>query len=895
MKILRNTTKISTITLILVLTISAISIALPITSAHDPAWEIPTWTYISVSPDPIGVGQRLLIAIISNTPPPTADGPYGDRWNFYMDVTKPDGNSETVGPLLADSTGNSYAIYNPDQVGTYTFVVTMEELTITGLPNNPYIEVQTAEASYGDIYLASTSDPVTITVQEDPIEEWKEAPLPTEYWTRPINNANRDWWQVTGNWLRGAAQRETAATPLAGQTTQFGYGPAPESAHVLWTKQYWAGGIMDYRTGAIGYTTNHYEGLDFLPIIIDGKIYYPTRATGHTKEGYSVVDLYTGETLSLEDGNMPSFGSIYDYHSLNQHGGFPYLWRTSGVTLPDGYVSQPGTQTWEMIDAFTGNTVTKIANVSAGGTAVYGKDGSILRYRLVTRDGVQYLTVMNLDEIPSMYPGTSGTELNQWRPAGEEVHDGNLAWALNVTISPAVQGSIRAVLEDEYIIGGNSGTNKEGEPLVLGNMWALSLKPGQEGQLLWNYTYTPPFDVAPGEAYGSMYRGIVFGPILAPEDGVFYFTNSLTRELWGYDLETGGQLWGPTDPEPAYQYFGLYNYVYEGKILTFGYSGYVTAYDLHTGEVLWKYRAEGIGYESPYGNFPTYAVFVADEKVYIVAGEHSPTQPLWRGPNLRCLDVETGEELWKTLFWAAGAGGGHLTATMAVLADGILVGLNMHDAQVYAFGKGPSKTTVTAAPKVTALGSSVLIEGKVLDTAAGTQQQEQAARFPNGVPAIADEYQEDWMEYVYQQQAMPEAAQGVTVKLYAIDPNGNYQDIGEDTSDIWGNFGKSWKPPVEGEYMIIAEFAGTKSYYKSSTSTYITVDAALSPSTPIEPEPTTPEPTEPEPTTPEPTEPEPTEPTAEAPFITTEIAIIAAVAIAAVIGVVAFWAIRKRK
>jgi len=48
--------------------------------------------------------------------------------------------------------------------------------------------------------------------------------------------------------------------------------------------------------------------------------------------------------------------------------------------------------------------------------------------------------------------------------------------------------------------------------------------------------------------------------------------------------------------------------------------------------------------------------------------------------------------------------------------------------------------------------------------------------------------------------------------LYAIDPNGNYQDIGEAASDIGGNFGKSWKPPVEDEYLIIAEFAGSASY-----------------------------------------------------------------------------------
>jgi len=42
------------------------------------------------------------------------------------------------------------------------------------------------------------------------------------------------------------------------------------------------------------------------------------------------------------------------------------------------------------------------------------------------------------------------------------------------------------------------------------------------------------------------------------------------------------------------------------------------------------------------------------------------------------------------------------------------------------------------------------------------------------------------------------------------------------------------------------------------------------------------------------TDPDPTEPTT-APFITTEVAIIAAVAIASIIGAVSFYIIRKRK
>jgi hypothetical protein len=68
---------------------------------------------------------------------------------------------------------------------------------------------------------------------------------------------------------------------------------------------------------------------------------------------------------------------------------------------------------------------------------------------------------------------------------------------------------------------------------------------------------------------------------------------------------------------------------------------------------------------------------------------------------------------------------------------------------------------------------------------------------------------------------------------------------------------------------------------------------------PTEPEPTEPEePTE-EPTEPEepeePTEPEPAEPTEAPLFSTTDLAIIAAVAVAVVIGIAAYWQLRKRK
>jgi len=91
--------------------------------------------------------------------------------------------------------------------------------------------------------------------------------------------------------------------------------------------------------------------------------------------------------------------------------------------------------------------------------------------------------------------------------------------------------------------------------------------------------------------------------------------------------------------------------------------------------------------------------------------------------------------------------------------------------------------------------------------------------------------------------------------------------------------------------MIIATFEGSGAYYGSTTTTYLTVDPASAPSTPIEPE----EPETPETLTEHEKQETPEEPTAEAPLISTEVAILAAVAVASVIGIVSFWALKKRK
>ena len=92
---------------------------------------------------------------------------------------------------------------------------------------------------------------------------------------------------------------------------------------------------MDERLETYNFHTSHYQGTSWsAPIILDGKIHWSPRYTTHGNQGWQAIDLYTGETIFTNyTTQIPSMGSIYLYESPNQHGGFAYLWRTSGVTI----------------------------------------------------------------------------------------------------------------------------------------------------------------------------------------------------------------------------------------------------------------------------------------------------------------------------------------------------------------------------------------------------------------------------------------------------------------------------------------------------------------------------------------------------------------------------------
>jgi outer membrane protein assembly factor BamB len=881
-----NKTTTASIALILMLTFSTAALILPLASAHEPAWEIPTYAYIAVSPDPVGVGQSVWVMFWLDKVPPTATGISGERWEgFEIVITDPQGNVDTRGPFTSDPIGGGWLSYTPDQIGTYTFEFSFPGQVAdlygpTGVPGTP-------SPYENDTYLPSSTS-TTLTVTEEPVTEPPTYPLPTEYWTRPIEGENTAWSAIASNYLA-----PFGAAFMAGSERLQPNGAAPDSSHIMWTKPLEFGGVVGggYAIdGVTFYTGLSYESRFSSPIIIYGRLYYqlPLGNSG-TGGDYVCVDLRTGETIWTKEGINPTFGQLFDYESMNQHGVVGgILWQVSGG---GGLFGPPAPQNWTAYDPQTGDWLFTLTNVP-GGSNVYGPNGEITRYIIDTTNNWMAVWNNTQDNVGLHGAIGTGTDAYQWRPVGKTV-DMSEAYTWNVTLSSEVPvgSSIIKVIPDDLVLVSTSTLPPGvffGWGTVDYTVSAISLKPGTRGQLLWSKTYSPP--------EGNITRQ--FGPVDAVTR-VFTMNDKETMQWLGYDLDSGELLWGPIGETRDFNYYptvgmggsGQAGFVAYGNLYVGGYGGEYFCYDLTDGTLLWKYDETFSAHETPWGNYPIFPAAIADGKVYLYSGEHSPNAPPYKGSRVRCINATTGEEIWTMLSW--GTVGSFADEGWPV-ADGSLIYLNAYDMQIYCLGKGPSKTTVTAPDLSVSLGDKVLIKGSVTDLSAGTEQNEQAARFPNGVPAVSDASVSEWMEYVYMQKPCPTDAEGVEVVISTLDPNGNTYELGRTTTSLSGTFGIAVEPPVPGTYKIIATFEGSDSYYGSYAETYLIVDEAPSAAAAMEPEATEPTSVASELTAPEPAAPVTTE-AVETPFITTETAIIATVAVACAIGVASFWTLRKRK
>ena len=847
---------------ILIVSILLLSIAIPFANlqsadAHTPPWKIISYAYMVPAPNPVGVGQTIAIVMWIDDPLPSATVTNDIRRHDYtLTITAPSGKIDSQHwDVIEDTTSVQYYQYTPSEIGEYTLKFDYPEQTY-----------EWSGAYQGDIFTAA-SKTITLTVQEEPIPANIDSyPLPTEYWTRPIEGQNTYWFSIASNWL-GRPYITGAGASYGIPGAYQPYGQAPNSAHVMWTKPIQFGGVVGGADTAIP-GEMYYSGLSYNvrfgnPIIMQGMLFYQEpygNAGGSgglfgTGGDYVAVNLQTGQEEWRIDpaatGTMlvPSFGYLYSYENENQHGVLPNgllvaPYTYGGTPTPFGMMG--GISAWAAYDPSTGKlTSMNITNIPSG-VATSGPSGEYLIYTLTNLGSNSnpnwYLAQWNSSNVFGGNQGMMGA--GNWYSGTVNANTPS-AYDWNISI-PSLKGTgwnvgqaslsvLPLVSLDNMMLltqgsfGGHPGDYGATITTDPGNITAISLQSGSTGHVLWSQTYQPE--------PGNNTRLITEWD---PDNGVFIFADKETMTHSGYSLNNGNQLWGPTvltdDFTTDYNYMaiGLERAAY-GKLYYAGYAGILYCYDTTNGDLLWTYGNGGegnstlSGFVTPYGRYPIFVSVVADGKVYLDTTEHSPNSPLYKGALYRCINATDGTELWTILDY-----GNQMYGGQAAVADGYLTTLNSYDSQIYCFGKGPSAMTVDAPTAAVQLGQSLVIRGTVTDIAAGTKQTEQAGRFPNGVPAVSDESQGAWMEYVYMQKPRPMDTVGVPVTISVVDANGNYRDIGTATSNADGFYGMNWMPDIEGQYTVYASFAGSESYWPSHAVTSFAVDPAPATPSPTE-------------------------------------------------------------
>ncbi len=825
--------KIATaIALLLMLTMAISLVALPNANAQfGPQINTMTsYAFIGARPNPVGVGQSVLLhfGITASTQNATENFK-----GITVTVTKPDGTTQTLGPFNTDSTGGSGTIYVPNVAGNYVLQThfpaqwyNFSGASLFGPPS----DIRT-------FYSASDSEQLTLVVQEESTPIYPGVPLPTEYWTRPIDAQSREWYTISGSWLYDPDNRFAPNND------------GPETAHILWTKVLTIGGLAggdvgladSINQGAVGFGTGDaYEGIWSSRLVIAGRLYYAVHAAGMMTNAalpepveYHCVDLHTGEELwtrTFMNNQTISFGQLLYYQGFNYMGTFAYLYVATG-----GYDFFSGTfapSTWTAFNAYTGNQAFSVLNIPAGTTL---RDSSGGLYVLEVNQFAGWMALWNMtqfiEESATGYyvgGGSWGNVVNGMTfDAGANTTAAKNAYSWNKTLPQGLAGSVQTAFFGDRVIGSNlQGGFMGGSVPSTVSVWGLSLKKGQEGQVLFNKQWTPPSNwIARNES--------ISWATWSAESKVGILWSKELRQHYGVSLETGNLMWGPT---PSQYYLDIYegtnlpsHVVAYDKLYACGVAGILYCYDAQTGNLLWNYTARDPYTESMFSsNWWLGIILVTDGKLYLGSSEHSANQPLPRGAPFLCLDAETGELIWRAngLFRQTAWGG------LAIIADSIIATMDTYDQRMYAVGKGPSATTVAASPEVSVHGSSVLVKGMVTDVSPGTKDEALTTRFPNGVPAVSDDSMSDWMLYVYKQFSRPTNAAGVEVVVEVLDPNNNYYEVGRTTSDSTGFYSLAFAPEVPGKYTIVASFAGSGSYYGSFSETAIQVDEAVSTATP---------------------------------------------------------------
>jgi PQQ-like domain len=762
---------------------------------------VETRAFLSFRPNPIGLGQSLIVNMWIN--PGVSSNERLIPQGYVITITKPDGTKNTMTIDSEPATAANWFEISPDQIGTWKLKF---EFLGTYFPAGRYyngkIVTNSSGTLYGSAYYQpSSTQEQTLTVQQDFVASWPPAALPTDYWTRPGSLNNREWWPILGNFpgdgYNGNGKSnwdklypDTNPYDSNGVYNFIPWVQAPNTAHVVWKRLGAVSGLIGGPAGQYGTTSSPGN-----PSVVYAGRCYQTVTKPSTGSVAQCYDLRTGEIYYEIAGGITPTDVIY-YNPVASSstiaGGelASSSWSVELISISGSYLRKVNPYTGAMagnysISPLSGGTLYNslggyILNVQDLGAAAANTTGG--RYRLInwttrgTSNTIASRIVSNIswpwNQLPNTYSGGVGIL----------VADFNAGLAGYVTRT--------------YQTGSNIywGVNVTGASLKTGAMMSWKVSLPDEG------TYS-----------GSC--------VVADHGKVAFLTQK--GYFLAYDLNTGQLAWKSETMEypwgsPSFGAYAIQSAY--GMLYRQSYDG-VYAFNWTNGKIVWKYAAPTYAhFETPYieDGVEVYSfnggAEIADGKMYVANTEHTPTWPLTRGWGLHCINITTGELVWKV----------NNPMSQGAIADGYMTAANGWDGYMYVFGKGKSATTVTAPLTEISKGSSVMIQGTVLDQSPAQ----------SGTPCVSKDSMETQMEYLHLQMPIDglwhnTTMTGVPVSLTAIASDGSYKDIATVTTDPYhGTFDCAWTPPNEDTYRIIASFTGDDSYGSSSAATAITVGPA---------------------------------------------------------------------
>ncbi len=803
--------------------------------------------FLSVSPNPIGVNQQALVNMWITFP--SGEGKFMN--GYVVTITHPDGTTETVNLQSYVADGTSWFTYQPSVVGIYSFQFAFKgEYFPAG-----YYSAGNYSATFVNGWIYNPSDYcepavsqiMNLTVQQALVSSW-QSPLPTNYWSRPIQPNNREWTSIGGNFPPIYENIVGYKGTNSWNENWYGsYIPSVNTPHILWSQQGAIAGLIGNDQGS---SAGQQATLASPSTIAAPNVIYQGRC-------------YATVTKAMNGLPSQSYAECYDLQTGQIYYDLPTA--TGGVTPQYISYSAPASGEADLsysVELFTisGSFLYKVNPNTGAVTNItlpnFGGSNSIANFYY--RNGYMMSFVYN-SSTNAVYDGVAVTlAFNGWI----------LNWTTlggSSTAATATRAQIASAFNSR-IVGNLSVTLPE------------SFRTIYEPNFGYGYgAYDPVTGISITQhrfIYGGFYGGAFIATSFVnstnPIGGMTHVLWNITNDksdisdpyrptnawcengVYSYEMErgfiqarsefTGAILWNTTimDANLPSQYpwgeFWMYDEAaYNGIIYATGYTG-TWALNETTGVIIWHNSDPAVPFETPYTAYTTNGTYeneYSDQDIRVIGGgtsldasaivyvsnnEHTPTLPPERGWGLRAINATTGETLWKIMGTRMQVG---------AASDGYIVATSNYDGHLYVLGKGTSATTVSAPQTAITANTPVIISGTVMDT----------SKNQPGTPAVSDASMATWMDYLNLQMPLGgiygnATITGVPVSLDAVDPNGNLVHIGTATSDQSGTYSFVWTPATTGSYHISAYFAGSNAYGSSSSETAAVVMAAPATATP---------------------------------------------------------------